>query len=61
MIFPDYSLAILLIIQLLRTRMFDCKRSRPSSDIIHRTASAAIMEQGIDVINLGIAPTPFAF
>ena len=35
--------------------------TRPSSDIIHRTASAAIMEQGIDVIDLGIAPTPFAF
>lgn len=35
--------------------------TRPSSDIIHRTVSAAIMEQGIDVIDLGIAPTPFAF
>ncbi len=35
--------------------------TRPSSNIIHRTASAAIMEQGVDVIDLGIAPTPFAF
>jgi Phosphomannomutase len=35
--------------------------TRPSSDIIHRVVSAAIMEQGIDVIDLGIAPTPFAF
>ncbi|HEY7777652.1 MAG TPA: hypothetical protein VIA09_03845 [Nitrososphaeraceae archaeon] len=35
--------------------------TRPSSDIIQRTTSAAIMEQGIDVIDLGIAPTPFAF
>ncbi|HJR85373.1 MAG TPA: hypothetical protein VJ772_08420 [Nitrososphaeraceae archaeon] len=35
--------------------------TRPSSDIIHRTTSAALMEQGLDVIDLGIAPTPFAF
>lgn len=35
--------------------------TRPSSDIIQRTTSAAIMERGIDVIDLGIAPTPFAF
>ena len=35
--------------------------TRPSSHIIHRTTSAAIMEQGIDVFDLGIAPTPFAF
>lgn len=35
--------------------------TRPSSDIIYRTTLAAIMEQGIDVIDLGIAPTPFAF
>ena len=35
--------------------------TRPSSDIIHSVVSAAIMEQGIDVIDLGIAPTPFAF
>jgi len=35
--------------------------TRSSSDIIHRVASAAIMEQGIDVIDLGVAPTPFAF
>ncbi len=35
--------------------------TRESSKIIAETAAAAIMEQGIDVYNLGIAPTPFAF
>ena len=35
--------------------------TRSSSRIIGETASAALMEQGIDVQNLGIAPTPFAF
>jgi phosphomannomutase len=35
--------------------------TRLSSRIISETASAALMEQGIDVQNLGIAPTPFAF
>jgi phosphomannomutase len=42
-------------------RCLIARDTRPSSDIIHRTASAAIMEQGIDVIDLGVAPTPFAF
>jgi phosphomannomutase len=35
--------------------------TRPSSDIILRTVSAAIMEKGIDVFDLGVAPTPFVF
>ena len=35
--------------------------TRPSSDIILRTVSATIMEKGIDVFDLGIAPTPFVF
>ncbi|MGH9878909.1 MAG: phosphomannomutase, partial [Nitrososphaerales archaeon] len=35
--------------------------TRSSSRIIGETASAALMEQGIDVQNLGIAPTPFVF
>ncbi len=35
--------------------------TRSSSKIISETATAALMEQGIDVHNLGIAPTPFAF
>jgi len=35
--------------------------TRTSSRIISETACAALMEQGIDVHNLGIAPTPFAF
>ena len=42
-------------------RCLIARDTRPSSDIIHRTVSAAIMEQGMDVIDLGIAPTPFAF
>jgi phosphomannomutase len=42
-------------------RCLIARDTRPSSDIIHRTVSAGIMEQGIDVIDLGIAPTPFAF
>ena len=42
-------------------RCLIARDTRPSSDIIHRIVSAAIMEQGIDVIDLGIAPTPFAF
>jgi phosphomannomutase len=42
-------------------RCLIARDTRPSSDIIHRTTSAVIMEQGIDVIDLGIAPTPFAF
>lgn len=42
-------------------RCLIARDTRPSSDIIHRTASAAIMEQGIDVIDLGVAPTPFTF
>ena len=35
--------------------------TRASSRIISETACASLMEQGIDVQNLGIAPTPFAF
>ncbi|MGV8107382.1 MAG: phosphomannomutase [Nitrososphaerota archaeon] len=35
--------------------------TRPSSDIILRTVSAAIMEKGINVFDLGVAPTPFVF
>lgn len=35
--------------------------TRQSSRIINETASAALMEQGINVHNLGIAPTPFVF
>lgn len=35
--------------------------TRPSSDIILRTVSATIMEKGIDVFDLGVAPTPFVF
>ena len=35
--------------------------TRPSSDLILKTVSAAIMEQGVDVLDLGIAPTPFVF
>ena len=35
--------------------------TRPSSYLIFQTVSAAIMEQGINVLDLGIAPTPFVF
>ena len=35
--------------------------TRPSSNLILQTVSAAIMEQGIDVYDLGVAPTPFVF
>ena len=42
-------------------RCLIARDTRPSSDIIHRTISAAIMEQGVDVIDMGVAPTPFAF
>ncbi|MFQ5940145.1 MAG: phosphomannomutase [Nitrososphaerales archaeon] len=35
--------------------------TRETSKIIYQTAAGAIMEQGIDVYNLDIAPTPFAF
>lgn len=35
--------------------------TRPSSYLILQTVSAAIMEQGINVLDLGIAPTPFVF
>ncbi|MEM3098180.1 MAG: hypothetical protein QXU32_05630 [Nitrososphaerales archaeon] len=35
--------------------------TRESSKVISETAAAALMERGIDVYNLGIAPTPFAF
>ena len=35
--------------------------TRPSSDIILRIVSAAIMEKGVNVFDLGVAPTPFVF
>lgn len=35
--------------------------TRASSKVISETACAALMEQGIDIHNLGVAPTPFAF
>jgi phosphomannomutase len=35
--------------------------TRPSSNVILQTVSAAIMEQGINVFDLGVAPTPFVF
>jgi len=34
--------------------------TRASSKIVSETACAALMEQGIDAYNLGVAPTPFA-
>ncbi len=35
--------------------------TRPSSNILSETAIASLMERGIDVYNLGIAPTPVVF
>jgi len=35
--------------------------TRPSGRIIIQTVSASLMEQGIDVYSLDIAPTPMAF
>lgn len=35
--------------------------TRPSSDIIRETAMAALMAHGVDVYNLGMAPTPVVF
>ncbi|MDE1762983.1 MAG: phosphomannomutase [Thaumarchaeota archaeon] len=35
--------------------------TRPSSEILSQVASASLMERGIAVYNLGIAPTPVAF
>ncbi|HET6516747.1 MAG TPA: phosphomannomutase [Nitrosopumilaceae archaeon] len=35
--------------------------TRPSSNMIRETAMAAIMQNGIDVFNLGLAPTPVVF
>jgi phosphomannomutase len=35
--------------------------TRPSSKILSETALASLMERGIDVYNLGIAPTPVIF
>lgn len=35
--------------------------TRPSSRIIAETAAATFMENGIDVYNLGVAPTPIVF
>ena len=38
-----------------------CQRHRPSGRIIHSDRLANLMEQGIDVYSLDIAPTPMAF
>ncbi len=35
--------------------------TRPSSEILSHVASASLMERGISVYNLGVAPTPVAF
>ncbi|MGQ0771469.1 MAG: phosphomannomutase [Nitrososphaerota archaeon] len=35
--------------------------TRPSSDMVRETAIAALMARGIDVYNLGMAPTPVVF
>ncbi|MDE1830628.1 MAG: phosphomannomutase [Thaumarchaeota archaeon] len=35
--------------------------TRPSSDILSNVASASLMERGISVYNLGVAPTPVVF
>ncbi|HXV67242.1 MAG TPA: phosphomannomutase [Nitrosopumilaceae archaeon] len=35
--------------------------TRPSSEMIHETAIAALLQCGIDVFNLGMAPTPVIF
>lgn len=35
--------------------------TRPSSNVLSETALASLMERGIDVYNLGIAPTPVIF
>src|ERR671925_1406002 len=35
--------------------------TRPSSGIISQTVSASLMEQGIDVYNFDVAPTPMVF
>ena len=35
--------------------------TRPSSEILSQVASASLMERGVSVYNLGIAPTPVAF
>jgi phosphomannomutase len=35
--------------------------TRPSSDVLLKAVSAGLMEQGINVFNLNVAPTPIAF
>lgn len=40
---------------------FLARDTRPSSDILLKTVCAGLMAQGIDVYNIGIAPTPVAF
>ena len=35
--------------------------TRPSGRIIAQAVSATLMEQGIDVYDIGVAPTPMAF
>ncbi len=37
------------------------KDTRPSGDMVKETASAALMQNGIDVFDLGMAPTPVVF
>ena len=37
------------------------KDTRPSGDMIKESASAALMQNGIDVFDLGLAPTPVVF
>ncbi|MDE1872530.1 MAG: phosphomannomutase, partial [Thaumarchaeota archaeon] len=34
--------------------------TRPSSEILSHVASASLMERGVSVYNLGVAPTPVA-
>ena len=40
---------------------FLARDTRPSSDILLKTVCAGLMAQGIDIFNIGIAPTPVAF
>lgn len=35
--------------------------TRPSSDVLLKVVSAGLMEQGINIFNLNVAPTPIAF
>jgi phosphomannomutase len=44
-----------------RRRCVLARDTRPSGRIIAQTVSANLMAQGIDVYNLGVAPTPMVF